>query len=182
LFRFRPRSDLPGGNMIAAALIVVGLYISWMTQRGENYVIPLWIAQNANWALPAQSVFSIQKCIAGFMIFLAVLVSPAIQSGLSTSFFRFLGRVSFPLYLVHWPALAFVGFGFGLYGLVDCPIWLKHLVNVSVWLVLLSGVTALFVWIDRKSIAVAKEAASRLSVGGAHASEPKLATAGASTM
>ena len=136
LYHYRP----PTFRSIWAWPCLVGaLAGAWAIEaaaiNGSYYDWAEWLARQAV-LLPTQSAFSVQLATAGFLIFLAVLTSGPAQTLLSTAPFRFLGRVSFPLYLAHWPMLFVFIAVRSAFGPTAALVAFSFGVMVAVWLML----------------------------------------------
>jgi peptidoglycan/LPS O-acetylase OafA/YrhL len=162
LFHFRPSFRSAAADWIALAMLIWAFLISIDASNG---IYLAWAQKitSIDFIVPAQSAFSVQKCAAGLIIFLAMLISSRGQRVLSAKPFRFLGRISFPLYLAHFP----------LRSVIPAVISSRYLANlrpleadagaVFVYLVLLSVAIAAFVWIDDRSVDLSKSAARWIS-------------------
>jgi peptidoglycan/LPS O-acetylase OafA/YrhL len=91
-------------------LVVLGLFFGTVPFSVERWAIYNWLADLANHAiwntwLLQRSPETFWHGIGAALIFLAVACSASMQSALSRPIGRFLGRISFPLYVLHVPIL-----------------------------------------------------------------------------
>jgi peptidoglycan/LPS O-acetylase OafA/YrhL len=92
---------------VGAALIALGLAMSANKDWGPLELLRAGIARFAPVAAP--DLFQFQSQLAAVALFVGVLFSPGAQRLLSTAPFSHLGRLSFGIYLVHFPILFTVG-------------------------------------------------------------------------
>ncbi|WP_158928308.1 acyltransferase [Acidisphaera sp. S103] len=100
--RNRIRFNMP--ILVTLAVLSGGFFISIAASNNVYFSWAEWIAR-VSFMVPAQSSYSVQKCAAALLIFCVIFLSPEAKMLLSNRFFRFLGSVSFPLYLTHFPLL-----------------------------------------------------------------------------
>jgi peptidoglycan/LPS O-acetylase OafA/YrhL len=101
------RLDRPAIPVLGTGLIVLGLAMSAGKDWGAVEVVRAEIARFAPVAAP--NLFQFQSQLAAIALFLGVLLSPAAQWLLARSLCRRLGRLSFSIYLLHFPILFTLG-------------------------------------------------------------------------
>ncbi|WP_431267549.1 hypothetical protein [Dankookia sp. P2] len=87
-----------GGLALAAGLAGAGL--SWLALRG----VPDGLVPPGGW-LPALSPADLSRALGTMLGFAAVAAAPGLRRRLEARWLGWLGRLSFPLYLVHWPMI-----------------------------------------------------------------------------
>jgi len=86
--------------IVFAVLFSAGVWLSILASNHEHLAFARKIA-GLKYIVPAQSAFSVQKCAAALMIFVGVLLCWNVRAVLSSRPARWLGMISFPLYLAH---------------------------------------------------------------------------------
>lgn len=130
---------------LPAALILAGLFFGTVPYSTEGWPIYKHLIAFSSglpclwWRIPGSAQWSnygagFWHAIAAASILLAVTLSPGLQSAFSRPFGRFLGRISFPLYIIHVPILM----------VVECDILLEgHWIDVSPAIAGILGIAAL---------------------------------------
>lgn len=91
------------GSWVGAAMVVLGLIIDTMVSSPSyrDSLAHLTSLQNPNMTTTT---------VASILMLLGIAVSPSIKAGLESKPMMFLGKISFSLYLVHFPILFTLGF------------------------------------------------------------------------
>lgn len=135
------------------SLIAIGLCLSmaaFSQQHAFSFVDKI---AAIHFGLPPQSGVSFQLMIAAILIFIGVLRLNFLQEILQNRFFQFLGHYSFPLYLVHYPILRYVGLYIAGFGSGDAQNAALYSSMSSIICIMLSFIVAsYFVHIDKLSI------------------------------
>jgi peptidoglycan/LPS O-acetylase OafA/YrhL len=102
-------------SRVPALLCVAGLAAGVMLcVSAEQSAFPpadMLCRMSAAWMLPCEDVYHLQKGVGAMLVFLSVTQWNAARRLLSHRRLALLGRLSFPIYLVHWPIV----FGFGCF-------------------------------------------------------------------
>jgi peptidoglycan/LPS O-acetylase OafA/YrhL len=106
----------------------------------------------------------LQATIAALFLFVAICGSPAARAVLSGRLLRELGRISFPLYLVHWPIVLGIGSVVFLLAEPHMPLSWARAVTIGAVVPLSLAAAAAFVVIDRLSTRLSRLARDRLAV------------------
>jgi peptidoglycan/LPS O-acetylase OafA/YrhL len=141
--------------VLGAALIVLGLAMSGSKDWGAVEAVRVAIARFAPVAAP--NLFQFQSQLAALALFLGVQLGPAAQWLLSGRVCRALGRLSFSIYLLHFPIL----FTVGCAGFVPLAGALAYPAAVAVTfagfaLVVLIAAAGFEHWIDRPAIRLSR--------------------------
>lgn len=152
LWDFKPAINL--SNWIVALALLVGCLLGGMSQflKPENSFYPLLFGGLAEY-LRTNILFV--WAVAAAMIVLSALLSRRFQSLLRTQICQFLGRISFSMYLIHFPILGSLGstlyLGFGQGSVLGFGVVL------AVYLAVVLCVATMFeVVIDRNAVAFSK--------------------------
>jgi peptidoglycan/LPS O-acetylase OafA/YrhL len=98
------RSEMAILPWVPLTLIFAAAIVS--VDATNYYYYPLFEhISRVDYIIPAQSLFSIQKAAAAMIIFFGIYLSTPIKFALETPICQALGRISFQLYLVHFPML-----------------------------------------------------------------------------
>lgn len=147
--------------LVTAGLLIAASVISIAASNSTYFGWAEWVAQ-IRWILSAQSAFSVQKCAAAILVFVAVVTCPSAIRLLSSANMAVLGRYSFPIYLTHMPILAFVGRPLKEYNLL---VGLGSTTASVLAMCLCIGLTAvaseIFLRVDRWSIQLSRKVAKK---------------------
>ena len=100
---FLPENPKSHSRLTTAVLVAVALYLLGWAGAAIGDFRPL------GWLLPARVIPSYVNVAGSVLLIFAAETSPSLHSFLSGRWAVFLGRISFPLYLVHVPILCSVG-------------------------------------------------------------------------
>jgi peptidoglycan/LPS O-acetylase OafA/YrhL len=141
--------------LLGAGLIVLGLAMSASKDWGAVEAVRVVVARFAPVAAP--NLFQFQSQLAAIALFLGVLLGPVAQWLLSRGPCRVLGRLSFSIYLLHFPILVTVGCaGFvALAGALAYPVAVA-ITFAGFALVVLIAAAGFERWIDRPSIRLSR--------------------------
>ena len=110
---FRRWQEWPWVSLAACATLVLGIWLceDHNLQPGiRNYVPGVWrIGHVATWGNILSPYPSFTMMAGAIMVYAAVLFLPAAHRICSTRVPAWLGRLSFPIYLLHWPIVMTVG-------------------------------------------------------------------------
>ncbi len=166
------RMHRPAIRLLGTGLIVLGLSMSASKDWGAVEAVRAEIARFTPVAAP--NLFQFQSQLAAMALFLGALLSPAAQWLLARSLCRQLGRLSFSIYLLHFPILFTLGCaGFtALAGFLSSPEAIAT-TFVGFALVVLIAASGFERWIDRPAIRLSRRLDSALRTSAL----PRLATA-----
>ncbi len=145
------RLHRPPIALLGAGLIGLGLAMSASKDWGVVDAVRVGIARFAPVAAP--DLFQFQSQLAAIALFLGALLSPAAQWLLARAVLLRLGRLSFSIYLLHFPIL----FTLGCAGLIALAGTLAYPAAVAVTfagfaLVVLAAAAGFERWVDRPAI------------------------------
>lgn len=89
------------GALAAVALVAAGLCLGGFS--------PAWFAASTGWPEPRPGVVRPLQHVGAVLLLAGVLGAPDLRRALSVRPLAFLGRISFPLYLVHMPVQCSLG-------------------------------------------------------------------------
>lgn len=142
--------DMLGRNrLIMIALLLLGLFLGAMPSKTYGWGVYrelLVIARNVPWPswLWTHSLVSFWHGIGAALIVLVVCGSPFIQASLSRPTGRFLGHISFPLYVLHLPVLtAVLCNAFLILHRIGVPALFSSILSLALFLVAAVGTAAL---------------------------------------
>lgn len=139
------------------SLIAIGLCLSMATFSQQHAFSFVDKIAATHFGLPPQSGVSFQLMIAAILIFIGVLRLNFLQEILQNRFFQFLGHYSFPIYLVHYPILRYVGLYISRFGSSDAQNTALYSSMASIICIMLSFIVAsYFVHIDKLSIQLSR--------------------------
>jgi peptidoglycan/LPS O-acetylase OafA/YrhL len=135
------------------SFIVIGICFGIMAQYDAFRFID--VIANIPLGPPAQSAVSLQLMIAAILIVIGVIRLRSIQILLETPFFQFLGLYSFPLYLVHYPIIRYVGLYIARHPVTGMRDPVLYPVLASMICIMLSFIVAgYFLYIDAASVKI----------------------------
>jgi peptidoglycan/LPS O-acetylase OafA/YrhL len=93
--------------------IAVGVFFCFMAELGAFPPVARACAFHRAWTLPCDDAYHLQKRLGSLLVFLSLIQWSAGRRFLSARWLAWWGRLSFPLYLVHWPIV--FGLGCSIY-------------------------------------------------------------------
>jgi len=103
LAAFLPETKKIGSRLVTTLMVALSLYLlGWAG-------LPVGAYRPLGWLVPASAPPTYVNLVGSLLLIVAAETSPAFHSVLSARWAVFLGRISFPLYLVHVPVLCSVG-------------------------------------------------------------------------
>lgn len=137
---FKNIKNLP--NKINLPLIFIGIYFSGIhSDSSSYYIFTLFFGKYT---------YTLLNAIAGVIFVYVVVSSPGIKKVLSAKILQKLGKLSFPIYLVHWSAIYIVSNTLILAGINNTAI------SIVLSIVLTLLISMLFFYIDKLSISISK--------------------------
>ncbi len=146
-----------------AALILLGTYISIAASNMDIFGWATSVSK-IKWMISAQSSFSVQKCAAAILIFIAIVGYQPAHLWLSTKPMMILGAYSFPLYLVHFPVIIWIGQPLTQ---ISLPL------SIFGSLVIIAGATWAFRWVDTVAIYLSRRSRRQSRHNLAPSAQPK---------
>lgn len=142
------------GAVLSAFLIVFGLYICTFKDVGAVTWAFSWL--NSVTKFTAYSDFHWQSEAGATLIFLGVLGNPWARSVFSNRLTLWLGKLSFSVYLLHFPILFTIGCAV-FFACAPLPYAVAFALTLVTGTLLTFGVAVIFErWIDRRAVALSK--------------------------
>ena len=148
-FHFLERPPMP--RFIAATLIALGVYLCVHSEFWH----PDWLVSGCE-TVSCDTPYHLLKMAGGCCVFIGLICLEPVKSFLNHRVFVALGRLSFPLYLVHWPVL------FGVCAWIFVETYSHIGGDAARFLVMVIGiagslwVATLFTHVDRLAVSISR--------------------------
>ena len=144
------------GAIASLGCVALGVTLCFTAERHQAPAIAAFCRLDTPWLAPCLSPIPLQRTFGAVALFIGVLQSGALRRALAAPILRYLGKISFPLYLVHWPLVFGVG-PFALLALAPIlgPAPAQALIGLAVVALALAGAAA-FTRVDDLAMAAAR--------------------------
>jgi len=149
----KSKPSLPG--WVAWALIAIGVGLCISSPFGPLNVVKAACGWDTHILAPCHSAYHYQKTLGAIIIFVGVIQLRQLRTRLEAPALRWLGKMSFPLYLVHWPILFGPTAGFFVLTYESIGVPAAQVLSIAVGIVLTVVAAMLFRWVDNRSTDVA---------------------------
>jgi peptidoglycan/LPS O-acetylase OafA/YrhL len=175
----RAERPAPESRLLPIFLIIFGVFSCVLAEIWQPQWLKSFCAYSTYWLFPGQFAPMQQKTYGALLVLVGIIDLGAARQFLSRPWLVARSRLSFPLYLVHWPILfgPAAAFFLLLYGVVGIELARIGAIVAGIGLAFVASMA--FLHVDRHALELSRRLRKYMAGAGAQRETPLTTTAGA---